>query len=63
MRTEVKKVEVAIASKDAEKAGGSLQDALRILDKSASNGIIHKNQAARKKSNLTRKVNQLSAGA
>jgi small subunit ribosomal protein S20 len=63
MRTDIKKVEVAIASKDAEKAGGSLQDALRTLDKSASKGIIHKNQAARKKSNLTRKVNQLSAGA
>ncbi len=63
MRTQVKKVETAITSKDAEKAGSYLQEALRVLDKSASKGIIHKNQAARKKSNLTRKVNHLAAGA
>ncbi len=63
MKTEIKKVETAIAAKDPENAGSYLQDALRVLDKSVSKGIIHKNQAARKKSNLTRKVNRLSAEA
>jgi small subunit ribosomal protein S20 len=63
MKTVVKKVEVAVSENNAETAQQQLPDALRILDKSVSKGIIHKNKAARKKSNLTRKVNGLSAGA
>ena len=60
MRTVVKKVETAISGKDAETASNSLKDAIRILDKSATKGIIHKNLASRKKSILTKKVNRLS---
>jgi len=63
MRTLIKKVERAVSSKNAEEAQNHLPDALRILDKSASKGLIHKNQAARKKSRLSRKVNGLAADA
>lgn len=63
MRTILKNTEAAIAQKDGEKAKTCLLDAVRILDKSASKGLIHKNKAARKKSILTKKVNRIAAGA
>lgn len=59
MRTLVKKVETEISEKNIEGAKTDLPAALRILDKSVTKGIIHKNNAARKKSALTRKVNKL----
>ena len=61
MRTLVKKVESLISEKDTEGAKSNLPAALRVLDKSVTKGIIHKNNAARKKSALTKKVNQLVA--
>jgi len=61
MKTQVKKVESLITEKDIEGAKTSLPGALRILDKSVTKGIIHKNNAARKKSALTKKVNQLAS--
>lgn len=62
MKTIIKKVETAVSAKESESAAGRLSAALRVLDKSASKGIIHRNKAARKKSRLTRKVNRLSSG-
>ena len=61
LRTILKKLEAAISSKKQDEAAGHLPEAIRALDKTVSKGVIHKNQAARKKSNLTRKVNRLSA--
>lgn len=63
MRTILKNAEAAITQNDEEKAKTCLADAVRILDKSASKGLIHKNKAARKKSILTRKVNRIAAEA
>ncbi len=61
MRTFVKKVELAIESKDAKLA----QEALRLmqpeLSRSVSKGLIHKNAAARKLSRLTAKVKALAS--
>lgn len=62
MKTVVKKVETAVTAGDSEAAKNELLAAIRILDKSASKKLIHKNKAARKKSALTRKVNRLAAG-
>ena len=37
----------------------TLNDTVSLIDKAASKGIIHKNKAANKKSNLYKKVNNL----
>ena len=44
-----------------EQAQQSFTRAVSIIQKTASNGVIHKNQAARKISRLARRINQLSS--
>ncbi len=61
MRTAIKKVEAAVANKDADAAREALVLAVRKIDKAASKGIIHKNAANRHKSKLYKKVNSLQA--
>ncbi|MDX1764699.1 MAG: 30S ribosomal protein S20 [bacterium] len=63
LKTTLKHLEEAISEKNAEEAQNRLMATVRLLDKSASKGLIHRNKAARKKSNLTKKVNQLAAEA
>ena len=46
-------------SKNKENAEKELKNAVSILDRVASKGIIHKNKAANKKSRLTRYVNKM----
>jgi small subunit ribosomal protein S20 len=62
-RTYVKKAEVAIRSGDQNAAAAAVGDALSMLDRVASKGIIHQNNAARRKSRLMRKYNGLGAEA
>lgn len=52
LKTFVRKVRTAVAAGDAEAAGTALKDASRKLDKAVSKGVIHKNQAANRKSGL-----------
>lgn len=61
MRNVVKAVEEAIASKSADLAVERLKEAISIIDKTASKGVIHKNNAARQISRLTRRVNAVPA--
>ncbi|MEX0648205.1 MAG: 30S ribosomal protein S20 [Balneolaceae bacterium] len=56
MRTLVKKVTSATDKETAEK---NLKEAVSFLDRLSVKGIIHPNTAARKKSKLTRHVNNL----
>ncbi|HEU5422989.1 MAG TPA: 30S ribosomal protein S20 [Nitrolancea sp.] len=58
-RTYVKKAERLIAARDAEAASTAVGDAISTLDRAAIKGIIHKNNAARRKSRLMAKFNQL----
>ncbi|MBN1299873.1 MAG: 30S ribosomal protein S20 [Melioribacteraceae bacterium] len=58
VRTLIKKVYSAENKTDAEKY---LKETVAFLDKTAGNGRIHKNTAARKKSSLTKYVNKLEA--
>ncbi len=60
LRTSLKKAASSINSKDATTATVDLKSAIRALDIAVSNGTIHKNQAARRKSRLTKKVNALA---
>ena len=59
LRTFVRNVRAAIEAGDAEQAKSALQVASRKLDKAASKGVIHKNQAANRKSALAQKVSSL----
>ena len=61
VRTYIKGVLGAVEAKDAETAGGALVQALPMIDKMVTKGIMHKNQAARHKSRLTKKVKALSS--
>ena len=53
MKTEIKKAVQAIENKE-ENAIETIRMALKQIDKTSGKGIIHKNQAARKKSNLAK---------
>ena len=46
-----------------DEADESLRLAVKRLDMAAAKGVIHKNQAARRKSRLMRKVNAASAAS
>lgn len=59
LRTTVKKVREAVDKKETDNVKGLLVQAVQLFDKAASKGIIHRNNASRKISRLTRKVNSL----
>ncbi|MDR1328896.1 MAG: 30S ribosomal protein S20 [Oscillospiraceae bacterium] len=56
LRTNIKKLDSAIASGDAAAAREAYTVAVSTVDRAASKGLIHKNNAARKKSSLTLKL-------
>ena len=60
MKTVIKKYETALAGGDKAAAEVAYKDAVQIVDKAVSKGILHKNNAARKKSSLTLKLNKLA---
>ena len=51
-RTQVKDAKVAIESGDKDVATAEVNEAIQKLDRAASKGIVHKNNAARRKSRL-----------
>ncbi|MFT0847025.1 30S ribosomal protein S20 [Actinomycetaceae bacterium L2_0104] len=59
LKTFVRKTREAVAAGDAEGAQKALEAANRKLDKAVSKGVIHKNQAANRKSKLAAAVNKL----
>ncbi|GFG70089.1 30S ribosomal protein S20 [Mycolicibacter senuensis] len=59
VRTAIRSFREAAEAGDKEKAGELLVSTGRKLDKAASKGVIHKNQAANKKSALARALNKL----
>ncbi|MBQ1098975.1 30S ribosomal protein S20 [Streptomyces sp. NPDC097107] len=59
LKTAIRKAREAAAAGDAEKAAEYQRVASRQLDKAVSKGVIHKNQAANKKSALSQKVGAL----
>lgn len=61
LRTSIKKVRAAISSGDADQLNTLLPETVSIIDKAIQKGILHRNAAARYKSKLTTRVNQLSA--
>jgi small subunit ribosomal protein S20 len=59
LRTAIKKVTAAADSGDIDSAREQLPHAVRALGKASSKGVIHRNQAGRRISRLTRRVNAL----
>lgn len=60
-RTAIKKAKTILASKDTSGAEGAIQDAISALDRAAAKGVIHKNNAARRKSRLMRQFRRVTA--
>ena len=61
LKTVIRKLNEAHADGNAETAAALLRDASRQLDKAVSKGVIHKNQAANRKSAIAKRVASLSA--
>jgi small subunit ribosomal protein S20 len=59
VKTAVRATREAIAAGDKKAAAASLAVAARKLDKAASKGVIHKNQAANRKSAIAKQVGAL----
>jgi small subunit ribosomal protein S20 len=62
-RTAIRKARVGIAGKDMISAEAAVHDAVSALDKAAAKGVIHKNNASRRKSRLMRQLNQAKEAA
>ena len=60
MKTVIKKYEAALAEGDKAVAEVAYKNAVQIVDKAVSKGILHKNTAARKKSSMTLQLNKLA---
>jgi small subunit ribosomal protein S20 len=61
LKTAIRKFHQAAASGDTDSATELLRDATRRLDKAASKGVIHKNQAANRKSRLMKRLAKLTS--
>lgn len=59
LKTAIRAVDSALESADKDAAGSALAYASRKLDKAVSKGVIHKNNAANRKSAISKKVNAL----
>ncbi|HEV7908943.1 MAG TPA: 30S ribosomal protein S20 [Pseudonocardiaceae bacterium] len=59
LKTAIRKFREAAEAGDKDKALEFLRDASRKLDKAATKGVIHANQAANKKSALAKRANQI----
>ncbi len=60
-KTYISRAERLIGQKDVEEANSAVLKAISELDKAASKGVIHRNNAARRKARLMRKLNAATA--
>lgn len=56
MKTSVKQAEEAIEQKDAGRIDTAVREAISIIDKASTKGVLHRNNAARKKASLARRA-------
>lgn len=59
LKTMLKKFEAAVLSGDKAQAQAAYTQAIKTVDQAASKHLLHKNNAANKKSKLTRKLNAM----
>ena len=60
MKTALKKFEAAVVAADKAAAEEAYKLAVKEVDQAALKGLLHKNNAARKKSSMTLKLNKLA---
>ncbi len=60
LKTAIKKADVAIEAKDAN-ASEAVKAAVKKIDQATVKGILHKNNAAHKKSSLVKRLNEIEA--
>ena len=60
LKTTLKKFEAAVTEGNREQADSAYKAAVKSIDQAVKKGIIHKNNAARKKSSITLKMNELA---
>lgn len=62
LKTTVRKTTEVLAKGSAADAEKQLREAVKLIDRQATQRALHPNAAARKKSRLAKKLNQLKAG-
>ena len=60
LKTVLKKYDAALVSGDKAAAEAAYKVATKAVDQAVNKGLLHKNNAARKKSSMTLKLNQLA---
>ena len=60
LKTDIKKFEAAVAEGNRSEAEGAYKVAVKAVDQAATRGLLHRNNAARKKSSMTLKLNKLA---
>ena len=60
LRSILKKFDAAVAAGNREEAVSTYKDAVKTVDRAVSKGLLHKNNAAHKKSRMAIKVNSFS---
>ena len=58
MKTTIKKALSSLSEKDKSSVDATTKTAIAYIDKAASKGVIHKNQAARRVSRLAKKAHK-----
>ncbi|KXS50519.1 30S ribosomal protein S20 [Halanaerobium congolense] len=59
LKNAIKDMEKAVEAGDNEAAAEQLKETKKVIDKAVTRNIIHKNNAARKKSRLTKMYNNM----
>ena len=59
VKTAIRRTVEAISAGDAENVKAAFDKASSVIDSAATKGVLHKNNAARKKSRLASKVNKM----
>ena len=60
LKTDIKKFEAAVAEGNRSEADAAYKVAVKAVDKAVGHGLLHRNNAARKKSAMTVKLNKLA---
>ena len=60
LKTDIKKFEAAVAGGNRSEAEGAYKVAVKAVDQATGKGILHRNNAAHKKSSMTLKLNKMA---
>ena len=60
IKTQIRRFTDAVLTSEAEKGEAEFRKAVRLLDRVAAKGTLHKNTVARRKSSLQKKLNALA---